>query len=48
MDWARVADIFNLHLDLTDGGHQKRRGGPSIGKAITIAAPSMINFHSPA
>jgi hypothetical protein len=45
-DWARVADIFNIHLDLTEGGHQKRRGGPSIGKAspgpsVTLrAAPS--------
>jgi hypothetical protein len=26
-DWARVADVFNLHLDLTEGGHQQRRGG---------------------
>jgi hypothetical protein len=40
-DWARVADIFNLHLDLTEGGHQKRRGGPSIGKAIAVAAGSI-------
>jgi hypothetical protein len=37
-DWARVADVFNIHLDLTEGGHQRRRGGPSIGKAIEIAA----------
>jgi hypothetical protein len=37
-DWARVADIFNIHRDLTEGDHQKRRGGPSIGKAIAIAA----------
>jgi hypothetical protein len=40
-DWVRVADMFNLHLDLTEGGHQKRRGGPSIGKAIAIAAGSI-------
>jgi hypothetical protein len=40
-DWARVADIFNIHLDLTEGGHQKRRGGPSIGKAIAVAAGSI-------
>jgi hypothetical protein len=40
-DCVRVADIFNLHLDLTEGGHQKRRGGPSIGKAIAIAAGSI-------
>ena len=37
-DWARVADIFNLHYDLTVGSHQPRRGGPSIGKAIELAA----------
>jgi hypothetical protein len=37
-DWTRVADVFNLHLDLTEGGHQQRRGGPSIGKAIEVAA----------
>jgi hypothetical protein len=40
-DWARVADIFNLHLDLTEGGHQRRRGGPSTGKALAIAAGSI-------
>ena len=40
-DWARVADIFNIHLDLTEGGDQKRRGGPSIGKAIAVAAGSI-------
>jgi hypothetical protein len=37
-DWARVADIFNLHYDLTAGGHQSRRGGASIGKAIELTA----------
>jgi hypothetical protein len=40
-DWVRVADIFNLHCDLTAGGHQQRRGGPSIGKAIAVAAASI-------
>jgi hypothetical protein len=40
-DWARVADIFNTHLDLTEGGHQQRRGGPSIGKAVAVAAGSI-------
>lgn len=39
-DWVRVADIFNLHHDMTAGGHQQRRGGPSIGKAIAVAAGS--------
>ncbi len=36
--WARVADILHLHYDLTKGHHQKRRGGPSIGKAISLIA----------
>jgi hypothetical protein len=40
-DWARVADNFGLHLDMTEGGHQERRGGPSIGKTIAIAAGSI-------
>ncbi|MGE4004152.1 MAG: hypothetical protein AB7I48_28550 [Planctomycetaceae bacterium] len=37
-DWLRIADIFHLHRDLVEGRHQARRGGPSIGKAITLAA----------
>jgi hypothetical protein len=37
-DWTRVADIFSLHYDLEVGDHQRRRGGPSIGKAIDLAA----------
>jgi hypothetical protein len=37
-DWGRVGDIFNIHYDLTAGDHQRRRGGSSIGKAISIAA----------
>jgi hypothetical protein len=37
-DWAAVADIFSLHCDLTVSGRQRRRGGPSIGKAIELAA----------
>lgn len=36
--WARVADILNHHYDLTVGGHQMHRGGPSIGKAIELVA----------
>jgi len=36
-EWARVADVFHLYLDLIDGEHQKGRGGPSIGKAIELA-----------
>jgi hypothetical protein len=37
-DWLRVADILHLHYDLAEGQHQARRGGPSIGKAIALAA----------
>ena len=32
-----MADVFHLHCDLIAGRHQARRGGPSIGKAITLA-----------
>ena len=35
-EWLHVADIFHLHRDLVEGKHQARRGGPSIGKAITL------------
>jgi hypothetical protein len=35
-EWLRVADIFHCYRDLVDGQHQERRGGPSIGKAITL------------
>jgi hypothetical protein len=35
--WGRVADIFHLYYDITAGRHLKRRGGASIGKAITLA-----------
>jgi hypothetical protein len=34
-DWLRIADILHMHFDLVAGRHQARRGGPSIGKAIT-------------
>jgi hypothetical protein len=37
-DWLRVADILHIHYDLVEGHHQARRGGPSIGKSITLAA----------
>jgi hypothetical protein len=37
-DWLKVADIFHCYCDLMEGRHQKRRGGPSIGKAITVVA----------
>jgi hypothetical protein len=34
--WARVADIVHLHYDLVRGRHQERRGGASVGKAISL------------
>lgn len=34
--WARVADIVHLHRDLAQGQHQVRRGGSSVGKAISL------------
>jgi hypothetical protein len=37
-NWLRVADIFNLYSDLIAGRHQARRGGASVGKAITLVA----------
>ena len=37
-DWVRVADNLHPHIEMTEGGHQKRRGGPSIGKTIALAA----------
>ena len=39
-DWAAVADICSLFYDLTVTGHQRHRGGPSIGKAIELAGHS--------
>jgi hypothetical protein len=35
-NWLRVADVFHGYRDLIDGQHQERRGGPSIGKAVTL------------
>jgi hypothetical protein len=35
-EWTRVAAVFHCYGDLIDGQHQERRGGPSIGKAITL------------
>jgi hypothetical protein len=37
-EWLRVADVTHLHYDIAQGGHQTRRGGASIGKAIALAA----------
>jgi hypothetical protein len=36
--WGRVADTVLLHHGVTEGGHQKRRSGPSVGKAIFLGA----------
>jgi hypothetical protein len=36
--WRHVADVVHLHYDMSHGGHQKRRGGPSVGKAIYLLA----------
>ena len=35
-EWLRVADIFHHFCDLLKGEHQEHRGGPSVGKAITL------------
>lgn len=37
-EWLRVADIFNVYSDLVAGEYQVRRGGPSLGKAVTLVA----------
>jgi hypothetical protein len=37
-DWRKVADIFQCYCNLIEGKHQERRGGPSIGKAVTLVA----------
>ena len=37
-DWRKVADIFHHYCDLIEGKHQERRGGPSIGKAVTLVS----------
>ena len=36
--WLRVADVFHLHYDMATGGHQQRRGGATISKAVHLAA----------
>jgi len=37
-NWGRVADIVQLHHGLSEGGHQRRRGGASVGKAIFLGS----------
>jgi hypothetical protein len=41
--WSHVADIVNVHYALTNGEHQEKRGGPSIGKAIFLASRIIKN-----
>ena len=36
--WLRVADVLHLYYDMAVGGHQLRRGGPTISKAVHLAA----------
>jgi hypothetical protein len=36
--WLRAADVFHLYYDLASGGHQSRRGGATISKAVHLAA----------
>jgi hypothetical protein len=43
-DWLKVADIFHLYCDMIEGRHQERRGGPSIGKAITLVSANAKNW----
>jgi len=35
-DWLRIADVLHVMCDLAEGRHQARRGGPSVGKAVTL------------
>ena len=35
--WLRVADVLHLYYDMAVGGHQSRRGGPTISKAVHLA-----------
>ena len=36
--WLRTADVFHLYYDMAIGGHQTRRGGATISKAVHLAA----------
>jgi hypothetical protein len=36
--WLRAADVLHLYFDMVVGGHQRHRGGPSISKAVHLAA----------
>ena len=36
--WLRVADVFHIYYDIAIGGHQSRRGGATVSKAVHLAA----------
>jgi len=36
--WLRVADAFHIYYDMAKGGHQTRRGGATLSKAVHLAA----------
>lgn len=35
--WLRATDVFHIYYDMTIGGHQARRGGATISKAVHLA-----------
>jgi len=37
-NWGRIADIVQIHCGLSEGGHQQRRGGASVGKSIFLGS----------
>jgi hypothetical protein len=44
LGWLRVADIFHLYYDMASGGHQSRRGGATISKAVHLAAKNTASL----
>jgi hypothetical protein len=36
--WLRVADVLHIYYDMAVGGHQARRGGATLSKAVHLAA----------
>lgn len=43
-EWLRIAGALHSHLDLAAGRRQQRRGGTSIGKAITLIAKRAVSW----
>ena len=35
--WLRATDVFHIYYDMATGGHQARRGGATISKAVHLA-----------